>query len=307
VSPAITPNDVPRRHDVPLGGSVGLLHEQLPERARPPRRCAGFQPSSLGASLVRESVGARGSTRGQTLTRTYVITATGRTICPRTSRSSSHQDPGLAKPVLVSNQQCDGARVLGGLPELCLGTELPRGIPVQLRASATLTNTANCCALHAVVSATGSVQTAEGPATGRTQYSFDSTSLGRWHSRSSPARPIAQGRLTRIANRTVFNESRTRPWSRRSSRILARRAVTPARASRSPRAHHHGTFAVISRPVRFDVDGVSYTATDRRDDIATVTSQPDSVLLVPHADRHSQEDAFFPRHIADDDIHVPRA
>jgi len=126
-----SPNDVPRRHDVPLEDQSGFFMSSFLSALGPPRRCAGFQPELARRVTVRESVGGTRIDAGATLTRTYVITATRNERSARGHLGLPHiRIPGLAKPVLVSNQQCDGARVLGGLPGgFAWALNLPRGIP----------------------------------------------------------------------------------------------------------------------------------------------------------------------------------
>src|SRR2546430_1557665 len=150
VSPAITPTRSADGTTYRWEDQSGFFMSSFLAAHGRPGMVPVSSPSSLGASLVRESVGGTRIDASATVTRSYVITATGTTdLAADISVFLTSGSPGSPNPVLVGDQQCEGARVLGGLPGgFAWAVNLPQGIAVQIRRSATMTNTAPTTAHH---------------------------------------------------------------------------------------------------------------------------------------------------------------
>jgi len=298
VSPAVTPTTdagvTTYRWENPSG--FGALNAFLSSLGRTPNPADRFStPSSLGASIARESVGGNRIDAGATLSRSYVITAVGSSDV--TVDISVFLDRVFGGPVSPSNQQCEGARVLGGgSGGFAWTVNLRQGTPVSLRCSATLTNTATTPAYYMpIVSATRTEQTSTAPDNSRVQYAFTSALLGSVAFDVTPgAGVIWEGHLTKTSIRTVFmNPLNQALVPTQLTYLGATSGYYGEGVTFSARLNHHGAFPVVQRPVRFDVDSVSYTATTGADGIATVSIPAGLDTVGPHLVTISSADDLF--------------
>ena len=275
------------------------FNSYLSPLGRPGQGTSVSSPSSLGASISRESVGGTRIEPAATVNRAYVVRVVGTTdTTVDVSVFLTSGSFGTPNPVIVSNQRCDGARILGGLPGgFAWNLNLAQGVPVELNCSAILTNTAAAPAHYMpVVSATRLEQTSTAPERDRVQYSFGAPPLGDvTFDVTPPADWTTQGTLTRIVNRNVFLAPTNQAlaptqltYTGATSSYLGEGATLSARLT------HHSTFPVIGRTIRFDVDGSTYTATSGVDGTASVAIPAGLGQIGAHIVTTSfAEDAFF--------------
>jgi hypothetical protein len=234
-------------------------------------------PDSLGVSVRRESVGGTRIDPGATVHRSYVVKLTGSTdTSANVSVFITSGTAGTPNPVLVTDQQCTGGTVLGGLPGGFgwFGLALPQGVEVRLECTATLTNTSSRPARYMPVVSVSRFSETSGAPIASERFEVDVPSLGTVTLEvTPPADTTAIGTLVNAIDRSVLMNPVNRALEPTELAYVGDTSayhgegVTLAARLRSSSL---GT-PFVGQTLRFEVDGNTYTAETGADGIARVS------------------------------------